>query len=95
LQLSKDQSIGAVILIASIVGLVAYTWLLYAFATIVLQITAFLAVAMVLVIMGWIGWTMATTPPPAPLEMEPTTPETTASTTSEEVKAESPGSVTK
>jgi predicted DNA-binding transcriptional regulator len=75
---NKDQLIGAIILIGSAVGLVAYTYLLYAFATIVLQITAFLAVALVLVIMGWIGWTMATTPPPAPLELESSKPETGA-----------------
>jgi len=40
-------------------------WLLFAYAIVVLQITA------ILVIAGWIGWTMATTPPPAPLEPEP------------------------
>jgi predicted DNA-binding transcriptional regulator len=56
--------------------LVAYTWLLYSFAVVVLQITAFIAVALVLVIMGWIGWTMATTPPPAPLETGPIPAET-------------------
>jgi predicted DNA-binding transcriptional regulator len=39
---------------------------------IVLQITAFVAVGAVLVVAAWIGWTMATTPPPAPLEAEPT-----------------------
>jgi len=69
--MSRDQTYGAVILTASVVGLVAYAWLLYAFATLVLQITAFVAVAAVLVILGWIGWTMATTP--APLEIEPAT----------------------
>jgi predicted DNA-binding transcriptional regulator len=53
------------------VVLVVYTYLLYAFPLILLQITAWVAVALVLVIMGWIGWTMATTPPPAPLELEP------------------------
>jgi len=57
-----------VILVASIVGIVVYTWLLFTYAILVLQITAFVAVALVLVIAAWIGWTMATTPPPAPLE---------------------------
>jgi predicted DNA-binding transcriptional regulator len=66
--MSKDQVYGGIILVVSLVGLVLYSWLLYAFATIVLQITAFVAVALVLVIAAWIGWTMATTPPPAPLE---------------------------
>jgi predicted DNA-binding transcriptional regulator len=69
--MSKDQTYGAVILVASIVGLIVYSWLLYSYALIVLQLTAFVAVALVLVITGWIGWTMATTPPPAPLDVSP------------------------
>jgi predicted DNA-binding transcriptional regulator len=74
--MSKDQIYGALILLVSIVGLVVYTLLLYWYPVVVLQITAFIAVALVLVIMGWIGYTMATTPPPAPLEVEPPPPET-------------------
>ena len=77
--MNKDQAIGAVILIGSVIGVVAYTWLLYVYAIIVLQITAFIAVAAVLVILAWIGWTMATTPPPAPFEPElSTSPATSA-----------------
>ena len=73
--MNKDQGIGAVLLVASIAGIVAYAWLLFTYAILILQITAFVAVAAVLVIAAWIGWTMATTPPPAPLEPEitPTT----------------------
>lgn len=71
--MSKDQAIGALILVGSIVGIVVYAWLIYAYAIVVLQITAFLAVAAMLAILAWIGWTMATTPPPAPLEPEPAT----------------------
>ena len=66
--MNKDQGIGAVLLAASIAGIVVYAWLLFTYAIVVLQITAFIAVAAVLVIAAWIGWTMATTPPPAPLE---------------------------
>jgi predicted DNA-binding transcriptional regulator len=69
--MSKDQMYGAVILLVSVVGLVVYAGLLYVYPVVILQITAFVAVALVLVILGWIGWTMATTPPPAPLETEP------------------------
>lgn len=68
--MNKDQAIGAAILLGSVAGIVLYAWLLYAFAVIVLQATAFLAVAAVLVILGWIGWTMATTPPPEPIDFE-------------------------
>jgi predicted DNA-binding transcriptional regulator len=71
--MNKDQGIGTAILVASIIGVIVYAWLLYAYAIVVLQITAFIAVAAVLVIAAWIGWTMATTPPPAPLEPEPAT----------------------
>lgn len=68
--MSKDQLFGAVLLVVGIVGIVVYAWLLVIFPTTVLQITAFIAVAFVLGIAAWIGWTMATTPPPAPLEPE-------------------------
>jgi predicted DNA-binding transcriptional regulator len=79
--MSKDQIYGTLILLASIVGLIVYTVLLYFYPVVVLQITAFVAVALVLVIMGWIGYTMATTPPPAPLEVEPPAPEPTETAT--------------
>jgi predicted DNA-binding transcriptional regulator len=71
--MNKDQGIGAMILVASIAGIVVYAWLLSTYAIVILQMTAFIAVAAVLVIAAWIGWTMATTPPPAPLEPEPVT----------------------
>ena len=73
--MSKDQMMGAGILVVSLAVLVIYTWLLYDYALIVLQITAFIAVAGVLLIMAWIGWTMATTPPPTPIEIPETGPE--------------------
>jgi predicted DNA-binding transcriptional regulator len=79
--MNKDQAIGAIILLVSVVGIAAYAWLLYAYSIIVLQATAFVAVAGILVILGWIGWTMATTPPPAPLEGETLSPEAQTSTT--------------
>lgn len=84
--MNKDQGIGALILVASIVGIVVYTWLLFTYPIRVLQITAFIAVALVLVIAAWIGWTMATTPPPAPLEPEPPTTPSTEGTANPEEK---------
>ena len=83
--MNKDQGIGALILVASIIGVIVYAWLLYAYATVVLQITAFVAVAAVFVIAAWIGWTMATTPPPAPLEPE-VTPTTSAASPPEKLE---------
>jgi len=79
--MNKDQTIGAVILLVSVVGIAVYAWLLYAYSIVVLQVTAFIAVAGILVILAWIGWTMATTPPPAPLEGETLSPEAPTSTT--------------
>lgn len=69
--MNKDQAIGAAILLGSVVGIAVYAWLLYSFTILVLQLTAFLAVAAVLVILAWIGWTMATTPPLEPIDYEP------------------------
>jgi len=68
--MSRDQAIGGVILTGSIVGIVIYGWLLYSYSLVVLQVTAFLAVAGVLGILAWIGWTIVTTPPAAPLEVQ-------------------------
>ena len=84
--MNKDQGIGAAILVASIIGVIVYAWLLFTYAIVVLQITAFIAVALVLVILAWIGWTMATTPPPAPLELEPPTTPSTEGTAKPEKK---------
>ncbi|MGA3297372.1 MAG: transcriptional regulator [Candidatus Bathyarchaeia archaeon] len=61
--MSRDQTIGAVILLASVVGLVTYGYVLYFYAMLVLQVTAFVAVAVVLAILGKIGLTMTTTRP--------------------------------
>jgi predicted DNA-binding transcriptional regulator len=84
--MNKDQGIGALILVASIIGVIVYAWLLFTYAIVVLQITAFVAVAAILVIAGWIGWTMATTPPPAPLDTEPPTTQSTDGTANPEKK---------
>lgn len=76
--MDRDQGIGVVILVVSLAGIVIYAWLLYNYAILILQITTFVAVAAVLLIAAWIGWTMTTTPPPALLEPEPTS-QTTSS----------------
>jgi len=85
--MSKDQMFGIIILIAGIVCIVVYGWLMWAYPLVTLQITAFLAVAAILGIAAWIGWTMATTPPPKPIEPDvgPSTgsPETGGNTSAE------------
>ena len=65
-----DRVVGALILVGSILGILAYFWLVFLSPWILLtmQLTAFIAVAAVLVIIAWIGYTLATTPPPRPIE---------------------------
>lgn len=70
--MNKDQGLGVVILLASVIGILVYGGLLFfaggLIAFWVLKITAFIAVAGVLAILAWIGYTLATTPPPQPIE---------------------------
>ena len=77
--LSKDQGYGLVIFLISIVVAIVYLVAFFApwlglpagWHGIAVGIPVLLFVLLVLVISGWIGWTMVTTPPPAPLEPEP------------------------
>ena len=66
----NDKVMGYVIVLGSLFGVACYFYLLFLspWDMLVLQISAFLAVAAVLMIMVWIGYTLATTPPPMPLE---------------------------
>ena len=66
----NDTVLGYIVLIGSLVGVGCYFYLVFLspWALLVVQVSAFLAVAAVLVIIAWIGYTLATTPPPAPLE---------------------------
>jgi len=85
--MSKDQSYGFIILLISII--IALVYVAAFFAPFVglppawkewaIGIPVLLFVLLVLVISGWIGWTMLTTPPPAPLETETSPPKTSTS----------------
>ena len=68
--MSNDKTVGGLILIGSLAGIALYFWLLFmsAWSLITIQISAFAAVTMVFLIIAWIGYTLATTPPPTPLE---------------------------
>jgi len=68
--MSKDQVLGIVILLGCLFGGVLYFYLLFLspWAALILNVTMFVAVASVLLILAWIGYTLATTPPPAPIE---------------------------
>jgi len=91
MQMNKDQGYGFAIFIVSLIVAIVY---LVAFFSPYLGlpdwrqwavgIPVLLFVLLVLVISAWIGWTMLTTPPPAPLEPETTTDQ--AASTSEAPK---------
>jgi predicted DNA-binding transcriptional regulator len=76
--MANDRAIGGGILIGSVVGIIIYGLLLYYWGGLVVEITAFIGVFVLLAILAWIGYTMATTPPPEPItdmpEQPPTTP---------------------
>ncbi len=57
-------------LAAAVAGILIYGWIVFftAWSILLLQITGFVAVALVLGILAWIGYTLATTPPPKPIE---------------------------
>jgi len=68
--MSRDQVVGVLILVGSVGGILLYFYLVFlsAWILLVMQLTAFIAVAGVLGILAWIGYTLATTPPPKPIE---------------------------
>lgn len=84
--MNRDRAIGIFILVASIAILVLYFWLVFlsppAWQILTIQITAFLGVSAILIILAWIGYTLATTPAPEPL------PELMTERKSEEEKKE-------
>ncbi|HUK50416.1 MAG TPA: hypothetical protein VLV18_05225 [Terriglobales bacterium] len=80
--MSKDQGYGFAIFIISLIVAIVYLAMFFLPYVGLLPpewhewavgIPVLLFVLLVLVISGWIGWTMLTTPPPAPLEPEPAT----------------------
>jgi len=99
--MSKDQAIGGAILVACLLVAVFYVITLFYPQWLseiglisdvsgvqfwVIAVPVFIAFLAILFIGAWIGWTMATTPPPKPIE-EITTE---MQETKEEMKAEEP-----
>ena len=68
--MSNDKVMGGGLLVGSLAGVVVYFWLVFlsSWSLLTIQLSAFVAVAAVLLIVAWIGYTLATTPPPMPLE---------------------------
>jgi predicted DNA-binding transcriptional regulator len=81
---SKDQAIGWVIFLVCVVVMIGYVVTLFGYQQIIqpwlnvgstsrvqfwlVAIPVLIAFVAVLAIGAWIGWTMATTPPPKPIE---------------------------
>ena len=68
--MADDRTLGGIIMIGSIAGIVIYFWLLFfsPWCDITIKISMFAAVGLVLLIIAWIGYTLATTPSPESLE---------------------------
>lgn len=81
---SKDQAIGGAILLVCVVVAVLYLVALFGYQQLIqpwlnigsadavrfwlIAVPVFVAFIAILFIGAWIGWTMATTPPPKPIE---------------------------
>jgi predicted DNA-binding transcriptional regulator len=81
---SKDQAIGGAILIVCVVVAIVYLVALFGYEQLIqpwlnigtvadvrfwlIAVPVFVAFVAILFIGAWIGWTMATTPPPKPIE---------------------------
>jgi len=103
---SKDQSIGGLIFIICLIIAILYIvtlffpqWLEIFGITAtwvpdvqfwVIAVPVFIAFVAVMGIGAWIGWTMATTPPPKPIEEITSEIEEKKEEVSEEVKTEEP-----
>ncbi len=70
----NDKTTGSLLLVAAVGILAVYAYGLFfagsSISLLVLQITAFIAVAIILGLIGWIGYSIATTAPPPPPEPE-------------------------
>jgi len=71
--MNKDNVLGVVILMVSIAVIAIYIWLIFfppliGLDILILKLTGSVAVLGVFGILAWIGYTLATTPPPKPIE---------------------------
>jgi hypothetical protein len=71
--MSKDQAIGLIIFSVCVIIAILYTVGLFlptfeGFRFWIVAVPVFIGFVAILAIGAWIGWTMATTPPPKPIE---------------------------
>jgi len=76
--MERDQAYGWLILLLSIAVIVVYVWAVFFSDLVVLgmkidlltlKLTGTAAIVFGFAIMAWIGYTLATTPPPEPIEI--------------------------
>ena len=72
--MSKDQVYGWAILIVSLAIIVGYVWVVFfppliGLDVLALKLTGTLAIALGFGVLAWIGYTLATTPPPEPIDI--------------------------
>jgi predicted DNA-binding transcriptional regulator len=69
--LPSGRAIGLFLVISGIVGILLYGWLVFLYSPLfTLEVTAFVGVASIFGIVGWIGYTMATTPEPESVSVD-------------------------
>lgn len=68
--MSRDQVVGVLLMFIAIIVIILYAWILFftEWALLLIQISLMIAVIALLGIIAWIGYTLATTPPPKPIE---------------------------
>jgi predicted DNA-binding transcriptional regulator len=66
----NDKTTGWTVIIGSILSIIIYFYLIFLspWSSLTIKVSAFFAVGAVLLIIAWIGYTLATTQPPMPLE---------------------------
>jgi predicted DNA-binding transcriptional regulator len=65
-----NRAIGVGLMAVGVIGILLYGWLVFfsPWLVFILKMTAFVAVAAVFSILAWVGYALATTPPPKPIE---------------------------
>jgi len=65
-----NRAIGVGLMAVGVIGILLYGWLVFfsPWQVLILQLTAFVAVAAVFGILAWVGYALITTPPPKPIE---------------------------
>lgn len=68
--MSRDQIIGWLMVLVAVAVILVYTWLMFFTAhwEFLTRLTLVIAIVGVFGIIAWIGYTLATTPPPKPIE---------------------------